>query len=184
MPHEDEMQVAVFSARPDVTVTDNGSIPVEMGGGEGNLVRIWACHWAIELLRLTDSNAIDLFLGLALSSNPEHELTPLEDFVDYQENKALYARARWTYNSLTRIVFQTNGIDWGYAYASDLQTQAQTQIIPCYGVVRPRRQIMVWSLLAFTASIGLTLEVYYTAFGARRTEREEVNRKYGKYRRS
>lgn len=180
MPHEDEMQVAVFSARPNVQTTDNGSAPIEMGGGEGNLVRIWACHWAIELLKMPEEALSgDLFLGLALSSNPEHELTPLEDFVDFQDNKALYARGQWTWNFRAFAFLQIEG-----AYASDRQAQTQTQIIPVYGLVRPRRQIFVWSLLAFTAAMGLTLEVYYTAFGATRTEREEVNRKYGKYRRS
>lgn len=176
MPQDDEMQVGVFSDRVDVAAVGTGSIPVEMGGGEGNLVRIWACHWGIELIKIADQNAHDSLYGLALSSNPEHELTPLIGFIDYQENKALYARGQWSYNSLTRI----NGIN----YASDLQAQAQTQIIPCYGLVRPRRQLMVWMLAGLTASIGLRLEVYYTPFGAARNEREEVNRKYGKYRRT
>ena len=182
MRHEDEMQVGIFYERSGEGAEERGSLPVELGGGEGNLVRIWACHWTVELVKIGVSPTItDRFLGIALSSNPEHELAPLIGFQDFQNNKALYARALWTFNHQSVIV--VNGLD--HAYASDRTALLwQPKVVPAYGLVRPRRQIMVWDLLNGGAVTGMGLEVYYTAFGATRTEREEVNRKYGKYRRS
>jgi len=167
MPPDDELQVAVFYDRFTVGVK-GGSLPIEMGGGEGNLVRIEACHWNFELFHtLPDLQA---FFGAALSSNPEHELTPLANFEDFQQNKALYGR--------TLIV-------WEHAGIGDSTVWLPQQIIPVYGLIRPRRQIIVWSMVFPSDGVyGLGLEVYYRAFSAPRTEREEVNRKYGKYRRS
>lgn len=165
MPVDDEIQVGVFYFRPPSP--GSGSSPIEMGGGEGNLVRILACHWNFELVN-TFSGA-QTFFGVALSSNPEHELTPLVNFEDFQANKALYARSL--------EVLQHFG-------TGDTTAWRETQIIPVYGLVRPRRQIMVSTLLTQELVTGIGLEVYYQAFSAPFTEREEVNRKYGKYRRT
>lgn len=178
MPQDDEMQVGVFYERSGAEVAVEGALPVEMGGGEGNLIRIWACHWTVELVKLADTPSVDRFLGLALSSNPEHELVHLVNFQDFQSNKALYARALWTYNSLNVLIAGSDNV---------INREAllwQPKKVPCYGLVRPRRQMMVWSLLNGAAVTGMGLEIYYTPFSATRTEREEVNRKYGKYRRS
>lgn len=168
MPQDDEMQVGVFRI-PQIGSLGNIGLPVEMGGGRGNLIRIWACHWSIEVT-IARSQAIG-FIGCALSSNPEHEFDPPLGFVGALGDKALYGRAIWNYAH--------NG-------EGDTTSFFQTQVIPVYGLVRPRRQIMtaiqLWGELELVNSIGL--EVYYTPMSAPSTEREEVNRKYGKYRRS
>lgn len=182
MPQDDEMQVGVFHAFSGTAISEEGSLPVELGGGEGNLVRIWACHWAIDFINLESDHGagIDRLIGLGLSSNPEHELTPLVDFQDFQRSQAVYARAQWVFNH--RHSSLQNGINW--ADNEDISVRTVPQLVPLYGLVRPRRQIMVWTLINGTARTGMRLEIYYTPFGATRTEREEVNRKYGKYRRS
>ena len=166
MPQEGNMQVGVFYRR---VLADESlvSFVVDLGGGEGNLVQIWACHWNFETLEAAASHVF--FLGAALSSNPEHENTPLESFEDFQFNKALYAR--------TVIVSDHFG-------TGDSTVTVPQQIIPVYGLVRPRRQIAVIAKVALQINLGIGLEIYYTPVGATFTEREEVNRKYGKYRRS
>lgn len=166
MPQDDELQVAVFYKRPPLMA--QGALPVEMGGGEGNLIKIRACHWNYDIIQASATHII--FIGVALSSNPEHAVKPLIDFVDFQRNKALYARA----------LIISNHFGTG-----DSTITTNQQIIPCYDLIRPRRQIMVWSTLSPEEDvIGLGLEIYYRTMGAPLTEREEVNRKYGKYRRT
>lgn len=168
MPPEDEMQVGVFYAR--TIALGSAGVPVELGGGEGNLVRIWACHWNLEKTP-TQDGPFDGFLGMALSSNPEHEGTPPFTFADFQSDPALYARAIYLYAH--------DGI-------GDTTSFLNNKIVPCYGLVRPRRQIMtvlnLWTGLDIFTGVGL--EVYYTPWSVPLTEREEINRKYGKYRRS
>ena len=169
MPQDDEMQVGVFYL-PEVGALTNIGQAIEFGGGEGNLVRLWAAHWSIEFTDTRDGPVFS-FLGCAISSDPEHILNPPGGFQDALGHKALYARAIWNYAH--------DGI-------GDTTSFTNTQVIPLYGLVRPRRQVMtaiqLWGELEEVNSIGL--EVYYTPMSAIRTEREEVNRKYGKYRRS
>ncbi len=169
MPREDEMQVGVFYSRPVITGGDEGSLPINLGGGEGNLLQIWALHWNIEAVFPGPNR--QLFTGVALSSDPEHELAPLINFEDFQSHRALYGRALWIA---------------GHDGIGDTTVSQESKAVPVYGLIRPRRQIMVWSILAGDAqgSMGIGLEVYYTPMGAPFTEREEVNRKFGKYRRS
>ena len=166
MPQDDNMQVGVFYHR--ASNPGQGAIPIQLGGGEGNLVEMWACHWNFELVDAGPATVV--FLGVALSSNPEHEDTPLENFQDFQSNKALYGRAL--------IVADHDGI-------GDSTIVIPQQVIPTYGLIRPRRQIMVWALVMPEIEVmGLGLEVYYIPSGAPFIEREEVNRKFGKYRRT
>ena len=161
MRQDDKVQVAVFNARP--AAPDNGAIVAEMGGGEGNLVELLGAHWSIEGLV-----AEQTLVGLALSSNPEHFPAGAGDFVAWLADKALYARAVWISNILT------SGYD-----------SIGSQVIPLYGLIRPRRQIIVWTIInGESTSTGFNLEIYYRPASAPFTEREEVNRKYGKYRRS
>jgi len=167
MRQDDNMQVGVFYSRPgNLSVT---ALEVVLGGGEGNLVQIWACHWNIEIL--DKRSDFDSFLGLALSSNPEHLLAPPIGFDGFQMDKALYARALW---------LQAHG------GAGDTSAFTWNKVIPTYGLVRPRRQIMVMFMLqgGIEGATGLGLEVYYSPTEVPFTEREEINRKYGKYRRS
>lgn len=168
MPLEDEMQVAVFYKR--LPTLEVAAIPVEMGGGEGNLVRLWACHWNIEFTDTRDGPVFS-FAGGGLSSNPEHETGPGIGFQDFQSDKSIYARAIW--------IYAHDGI-------GDTTSFATNKVIPLYGLVRPRRQLMMlvnlWGTLEEFNGFGL--EVYYTPFSVPLDEREEVNRKYGKYRRS
>lgn len=168
MPPEDEMQVGVFYVR--TIALGSAGIPVELGGGEGNLVKIWACHWNLENTP-TEDGPFDGFLGMALSSNPEHENNPIGLFAEFQSDPALYARAIYAYAH--------DGI-------GDTTSFLKNMVIPTYGLVRPRRQIMLvlnlWQQLEKFTGVGL--EVYYTPWSVPSTEREEVNRKYGKYRRS
>lgn len=160
MQVDGNVQVAVFHDRP--SSPDNGALIAEMGGGEGNLVRLLGAHWSIEGLV-----AGQTLVGFALSSNPEHLPAGAGAFDFWLADKALYARAVWISN------FVTSGYDSiGSIY------------VPLYGIIRPRRQIIVWTIINGEAATGFNLEVYYQPTTAPFTEREEVNRKYGKYRRS
>lgn len=167
MPQDGEIQVGVFHDIDEGLLPFEHGKPVEMGGGEGNLIQIWACHWTIDFIKMGPE--ADRFVGVALSSNPEHELTPPLNFEVFMEDKALYARQLWS--------FSHDGI-------GDSDNGQVTRVIPCYGLIRPRRQIMVAVIINGEAVVNWNLEVYYNAVGAVFTEREEVNRKYGKYRRS
>jgi len=170
MQVEGEIQVGVFYYRiPLPAATAYRSIPIEMGGGEGNLVRLWAIHYNLELIKAIVPATY--FIGIALSSNPEHENNPIDDFAIWQSDKALYGRHLW-------IADNTGTGNFAF--------WRKEAIIPLYGLVRPRRQIMSILMFQYSAELlcGVGAEVYYQPTGAVADEREIVNRKYGKYKRS
>lgn len=156
------LEVSTFSVR-DTSVFNVG-FPMELGGGEGNLVKLVAVHWHIESIQFT--SAVLILAGI--SSNPEHELTPPFDFDSFMQNKAIYGRGSWTAAALTSGFDSQNGV-----------------VVPLYGLIRPRRQIMIVSVINSTAATRVTGEVYYEPFvETNRVERDRVNREFGKYRRS
>lgn len=160
------VHVGIFSTRQTSPV--NGGQVIEMGGGDGNLVRILACHWGIELLDVGAD--ADRIIELGLSSNPEHDQVGAGTFDEFVANKAVYAKAT--------IIHNHDG-------AGDSDATRWNKVIPCYGLVRPRRQIFVWSIINGNVATGLWLEVWYEPFAEmNRVERDRVNREYGKYRRS
>lgn len=157
----DDVQVAVVHERPESS--DFGSKIIEMGGGEGNVVELIAVHWHIELV-----NGAIMWQSLALSSNPEHLLTPPADIASNQLDVALYGRAVW--------IGRTDAVGESWV--------AGTIVVPLYGIIRPRKQIMVWGIIASTSVVGLTGEIYYRPVVLAQRDRDSINRKYGKYRRS
>jgi hypothetical protein len=158
-----DVQVAVAGLRvPSGNTVD--SAVVEMGGGEGNLVELLAVHWHVESVQ----GGAAVLLVAGLSSNPEHELSPPADFIESMQDPAVYGRASWTGQLHTSGFDSQNGV-----------------VIPLYGLIRPRRQIMVFININDTTLTQFTGEVYYEPFTEpNRVDRERVNREFGKYRRS
>jgi hypothetical protein len=139
-----------------------------MGGGDGNLVRIVAVHYFIENLAV-DANA-DLLIQQGLSSNPEHNDVGAGAFDVFPQDKAIYAKSA--------IISNHDGV-------LDSTATRWADRVPCYGLVRPRRQIWVWSILNGEAATGIWIEVWYEPFEeTNKVQRDRVNREFGKYRRS
>lgn len=154
MPAEGKPQVMTFSR--NVTSPNFGSAPIEMGA-KGFAVELFAAHYFVE-------NAVGAFNShFALSSNPEHELTPPPTTNDFLSDPAIYGHS-------------------GSEIASTFLT-SMTRIIPLYGIIRPRRQILVWVWDTATATNFIRAEIYYRLIELGKTELDTLNLKYGKYRR-
>ncbi|GAI85755.1 unnamed protein product [marine sediment metagenome] len=160
------IEVGVFNHR--ASGFDNGGQVLELGGGEGNLVRLFGCHYGIELINVA-ANA-DVLIQMGLCSDPETAPAGAGDFEQFIINKSVYAKA----------TLQSNHDGTG-----DSTATRWNKVIPCYGIVRPRRQVFVWSVINGEVATGLWLEVWYEPFEeTNKVERDRVNREYGKYRRS
>lgn len=158
-----ETQVAIIGIRGAGASSVN-AFAVELGGGEGNLVELLAVHWHIESVQATAA----VLITAGLSSNPEHLATPPADFVAAMQDKAIYGRGVWTGAFVTSGFDSQNGV-----------------VVPLYGLVRPRRQVGIVTIINAAAATQVTGEVYYNPFTETNTvERDRVNREYGKYRRS
>lgn len=160
------VEVAVLKARP--TSPDNNGQSFNLGPAKSGLVAIIAVHYGIELVR-TAANA-DILIQMGLSSNPEHEDVGAGDFDEMTADKAVYGKA----------TLQSN-----HDGAGDSTATRWSHEVPCYGLVRPRRQIWVWSILNETAATGLWVELWYLPFDeASAVEVDYINQTYGKYRRA
>jgi len=106
----------------------------------------------------------------ALSSNPEHEGELDLGLDDLFGSPAIYA----TRMHVNRCDLVSTG---GYAWHDE------TEIIPLYGIIRPRRQVWVEYMVAHDGSNRTGIEIYYSEIDATRPQEAQVNYKYGKYRR-
>lgn len=160
------IQVANFYTRE--SSPSNGGRQVEMGGGEGNLVEIIAVHYFIENLAV-DANH-DILIQQGLSSNPEHIDIGAGAFDVFPQSKAIYAKSA--------IISNHDG-------TGDTTATRWADRVRVYRLVRPRRQIWVWSILNGSAATGIWIEIYYEPFTeSNAADRDRVNREFGKYRRS
>ena len=161
------MTVQMVSLTTRLTGTGQEGVVAELGGGKDNLVAIVAVHYGLDFIEV-DANA-DRLVQLGMSSNPEHENVGAGGITAFVTDPAVYAKATLTHNH--------DGI-------GDSAATEWSHEVPCYGLVRPRRQIWVLGLVT-AATVGFWAEVWYDDdVQVSQGDRDAVNRKYGKYRRS
>ena len=160
MPEEGRLQMVSFAR--DIAADDFASAPVEMGA-RGEAVELWGLHLITGEMAVVISQS----LMVALSSNPRHELTPPGSEDAFALDPALYGMA------LTRKTSHTNVAE---SYVPQI-------FVPLYGIVRPRRQILVWSFIRPAATLVFRVEIYYRPVSLNKQDLDALNLKYGKYRR-
>lgn len=164
MPHEDSVQVVKFAR--NITSPIFGSAVIEIGA-KGNAASLLGIHTSVSGLFVTDS----LQLFFALSSNPAHELTPPATAAAFFNDPALYGS-----NAITSVL--TAAGTTGRARALLV-----TLITPLYGLIRPRRQIIVFMFIHATNTLAIRAEIFYRPIQLNRTDLDTLDLKYGKYRR-
>ncbi len=164
MPDEGKVQIVRRSlviptgARPIST-------PVEMGA-KGEAVELLGIHTS-----LFNFSSLDTFtLITALSFNPSHEQLTPTDRIAMIADPALYG---------TSLSFKSEDltVEGGRVY------EQNTQIIPLYGLVRPRRQILVVLYTSIGATGHIRIEIYYRPIRLSKVDLDSLNLKFGKYRR-
>lgn len=162
MPAEDNVQVV---SRAIVTeATDNNSLVIDVGA-RGQAVELLAIHYNFRQFNANETQ----YLLIALSSNPEHELV-------IPATAALFLSDASSYGFLALNHLETVGA------AGVWQVLLPVIVVPLYGLVRPRRQILMWRF-AGDSSLSLRADIYYRPVSLNKTELDSLNLKYGKYRR-
>ncbi len=139
------------------------SMPVEMGA-RGEAVELLGIHTAIT--EVTNTSSFQLVT--ALCSNPAFYPTPpIGSTQALLEDKSMYGV----------------GVIQGQTMTAVAAKVFILPIIPLYGIVRPRRQILVWSLAA-GAAVVFRIEIFYRPVKLGKEDLDSLNLKYGKYRRS
>ena len=163
MPQEGNVQVVV----PTLAVvegTTTGSV-VEFGA-RGEAVALQGLHVAIEGF----SSAVELIVFVALSSNPGHLLTPPVTDAARRGDKALYGA---TIFACREELTSTGGRTYCVPSIST----------PLYGLIRPRRQILLINFINPGVTPTIRVEIYYKPLSLGKIELDALNLKYGKYRR-
>ena len=163
MPPEGNTQVAVVSFR---AATDTGASVVFEIGARGVAVELIAIHYQFSGGWLPDANR-QLFIGL--SSNPVHQQTPPVSIDQFLVDRAVYGIG---YHHFLQVL----------TVEGARTILLETLVIPLYGLVRPRRQILV-ATGASGGAIQMRAEVYYRPTSLSRVDLDTLNLKYGKYRR-
>lgn len=156
------------------TVEERYFSPVYAGlpisfGAVGQAVKLHAVHYSFDFFVASAS----LYVTCALSTNPQHELNPPGDQDLFYQDEALYGFASLLYGQ------SRDGINWGLSASIPA-----TIVIPLYGIIRPRRQVLVFYFLHSGQYIRIRTEVYYEPITLDRVSLDALDRKYGKYRRT
>ena len=163
MPQEGNVQVSTFFAT--VATGQVVSQVVEMGA-KGQAVELLGIHTSFFQMR---ANSIAR-ISTALSTNPEHLLAPPTSVVEMLRAKSLYGLSI-TGHETALVVEGGNDQSW------------TSIIIPLYGIIRPRRQILILGQSGGVAGNEFKVEVYYRPSELSKVELDALNLKYGKYRR-
>ena len=164
MPHEGNVQIAL------VTRTLTGGVPFGAAfevGSRGEAVKIIAIHYSVG--RFFGAGTLTNRLKVALSTNPEHALSPPATEGEFMNDKALYGAI----SVGTEKFIGAPGVE---------EVGWVTSVIPLHGIIRPRRQIIVGFWISQLAA-NFRAEVYYIPVQMNKTELDALNLKYGKYRR-
>jgi len=166
-PEDEPRYCGVFSQRledPNLFI----GVPIEVGG-RGKVVRLWAAHY--HFWAPTAANAL-LRIADALSENPDHVGENTVTDGEMRTLTCLYGRSSFVQQAT------------GATYSKDWHTQ----IVPLYGIIRPRRQVWVMTCYFGTPATSLlhrTLELYYSIpEELPRPIIDTINRARGKYRRT
>ena len=164
MPQEGRVQVADVSRRFAFS-GEVGARIMEIGA-RGEAVRLLAIHTSVLIMEAVNNTRV----GTALSSNPEHLATPPPTIDLILQSKAIYGFSLFNHQ---RALVTSGGNDQSWV----------TLVIPLYGLVRPRRQVLLFGQTAGTAGNIVRVEVYYQPLELAKVELDALNLKYGKYRR-
>lgn len=166
--NRDLIKRKMIYARPNsATYT---SYLLEFPIGLKEVVSLIAIHWSIEAINWYGASS--LVIG-CLSENPNHELTPPLGVAEFMSDPALYGLCSWA-GTLTQA--GTEG--------RSLMIVPATQIIPLYGMLRPKRQVALIAQISGVALLGMRAEIYYEEARPPTDVVDSINRRYGKYRRS
>lgn len=165
MGNQDLIKKKIIYAR--TAATSYTSLPVEFPLGIGEAVSLIAIHWHIESVADAGGSAL---LMAALSENPNHEANPPGGVAEFQGDLSLYGMASFA--------------EWagGVAHGGRMAIYG-VQVIPLYGILRPKRQIAVFANI-WGAITGIRGEIYYEEARPGTDVVDAINRRYGKYRRS
>lgn len=161
-------------------VSDVADIKPFEVGARGQAVQLWAVHYHV-YNSLADVALT--WLGIALCENPDiadkYPGGPAAfrtgfGSVLFQRTASLYGRATW------HMRRGTTGLGDTGSYNRDVNSV----IVPLYGIVRPRRQVLLACGIGYTAKIDVGAEIYYTAVGGVPDLISAVDLARGKYRRS
>ncbi|KKL81201.1 hypothetical protein LCGC14_1997140 [marine sediment metagenome] len=164
MPAEGEIQVANVHVG-GLTSTGGAAFPFE-AGARGEAVRLLAVHYSYQPFPANGSYLI--FAGL--SSNPETSTAPPASFLAFLADKAIYGASAYSINEVVGA-------------AGVWQVRTSTQVIPLYGIIRPRRQLVVVHM-TIGGIFEIKAEIYYQPVALGKTDLDALNLKYGKYRRT
>ena len=162
MPAEGNVQIVSYYTT--LAASDFRSTVLEMGA-RGEAVELIGINFSIESFPAAEQQ----FMAVGLSSNPTHGDSPPSSLPAIMENKAIYA------------LFMARHTEFVGA-AGVWQTSIETKVIPLFGLIRPRRQILVWGFGGDSVS-AFRAEVFYRPVSLGKTELDTLNLKYGKYRR-
>ncbi|KKL76935.1 hypothetical protein LCGC14_2039890 [marine sediment metagenome] len=162
MPVAGKVQVASLHISSNVSTGQGFAFQI---GARGEAVELLGVHY----FYTGGPMNVDHSLLLGISSNPGHLTNPPSTLVGFLADKAIYGENIRDYRQLITV-------------EGGRVSQIQTVIIPLYGLVRPRRQILV--SLATTPSVQeVRAEVYYRPVTLSKIELDSLDLKYGKYRR-
>lgn len=161
---QEEGNVQTVSFYTLLAAADFRTTVLEMGA-RGEAIKLLGINFSIESFPAQESQ----FMAVGLSSNPSHIATPPASLPVIMADKAIYALfiSRHTESVGAAGVWQTN---------------IETKVIPLFGIIRPRRQVLVWGFGGDSVS-AFRAEVFYRPVSLGKTELDTLNLKYGKYRR-
>ena len=164
---QDVNEVEVLTAWAVEPSPGGGAVPLEFGA-HGNAIKLLAVHYTLQNI----FSGMPGQISVAISSNPAHDPNPLLG-VDYlNEQKSLYGFFRRDWELIIA----------GEAYG--FMSMYSTEIVPLYGLIRPRRQLLVWLFQNLTATINIRADIYYEPVILGKIQLDTLNRRFGKYRRT
>ncbi|MBA7582725.1 hypothetical protein ES708_24662 [subsurface metagenome] len=177
MPQEDSnpVEVANFSIKVGQELVDEVTrfaVPIDFGG-HGDVCELLAVHYSP--YDLFASKYVEGMFFSGLSSNFEllDNLTLASmSHWDFAADRSIYGRYMWRHRQQGATPATGNTM-----------ALIDTSIIPLYGLIRPRRQVWVIVTIGFPG-INAAMELYYRPIRLADEDRDTVNRRYGKYRRS
>jgi len=140
-------------------------------GSESKAVKLLGVHYSCDNIIMH----VDAYLCMALSSNPTHELNPPFDVASFHSDPSLYGR--WNYQNRQLVTNENTEV-----FVQQLKTE--TAVIPLYGLIRPRRQILCYYWGQSVYLNRLVAEIFYKPVMLDRESLASLDRKYGKYRRT
>ncbi|KKL72562.1 hypothetical protein LCGC14_2083690 [marine sediment metagenome] len=163
MPEEGKTQVVVVT---QTLLPGTGFGKAFEMGARGQAVKLLAVHhsWG----RVRAEAVLRSIIGI--SSNPEHATAVPPNENAFLGEKSIYGLVAFGYD----VVVGAPAVQ---------QVTWVSAVIPLYGLIRPRRQLMVGR---YGGNFELTwrMEVYYVPLDMEKTELDTLNLKYGKYRRT